>query len=83
MRRLCARLPATALSRLGAGWHESRVHWLIVLLHSSASSAIRNLQAAVCRRRFLTIELALHVLSDLLHYTLHDPSRRTCDSGAQ
>ena len=28
-------------------------------------------QAGVCRRRFLTIELALHVLGDLLHYTLN------------
>ena len=32
-------------------------------------SITRNLQAALCRRRFLNIELALHVLGDLLHYT--------------
>ena len=45
-------------------------NWLIVLkMPSSASGATRNLKAAVCRRRFLTIELALHVLGDLLHYT--------------
>ena len=30
----------------------------------------RNLRAAVCRRRFLNIELALHVLGDLLHNSL-------------
>ena len=29
----------------------------------------RNFQAAGCRRRFLTVELALHVPGDLLHYT--------------
>ena len=42
---------------------------LIVLLPSSASSATRNLKAAVCRRRFLTIVLPLHRLGDSLHYT--------------
>ena len=45
-------------------------NWLIVLLPSSASSATRNLKAAVCHRRFLTIVLALHRHGELLHYTL-------------
>ena len=40
-----------------------------VLLPSSASSATWNLSAAVCRRRFLTMILSLHLLGDLLHYT--------------
>ena len=39
------------------------------LLPSSSSKATRNLKAAVCRRRFLTLELPLHVLGVLLHYT--------------
>ena len=42
---------------------------LFVLLTSSASKATRNLQAALRRRRFLTIELALHVLGELFHYS--------------
>ena len=41
----------------------------IVLLPSSAYKATRNLQAALCRRRFLTVELALQVPGYLLHYT--------------
>ena len=31
---------------------------------------MRDLEAALGRRRLLTFELALHVLGDLLHYTL-------------
>ena len=35
----------------------------------NAYSPARNLKAAVCRRRFLTIVLPLHVLGDWLHCT--------------
>ena len=36
---------------------------------SNAYSATRDLQAAVCRRRFLTIVLLLHWLGELPHDT--------------
>ena len=64
---------------------------LVVLLTSSASKATRNLPAAVCRRRFLIIELVLHVLGDLLHcrvgskrvafghYSYSPPPNRACN----
>ena len=39
------------------------------LTAASATSATQDFQAAVCRRRFLTIELSLHVLGDLIQLT--------------
>ena len=67
---IVAGLPELGIDGSVSDWEgvsRSGQNWLIVLLPSGASSATRNLQAAVCRRRVLTIVLSLHVHGDLLH----------------